>query len=130
MSILSTIMHALVHHASGEAEPPRSVPRPAEPAQPTEPAQAPNVEGVDVEQILDKLAEQNDDENLDWRESIVDLLKLLNLDSSLPARKQLAEELGYDGPPDTAHMNVWLHARVMDKLAENGGKVPDSLRSV
>ncbi len=69
-------------------------------------------------------------EKLDWRRSIVDLMKLLNLDSSLANRKQLAQELNYTGGTnDSAAMNVWLHKQVMKKLAENGGKVPEDLRS-
>jgi hypothetical protein len=70
------------------------------------------------------------DEKLDWRQSIVDLMKALKLDSSLAARKQLAQELGYGGALDgSAEMNIWLHRQVMTKLAESGGKVPDSLRT-
>jgi hypothetical protein len=70
------------------------------------------------------------DEKLDWRRSIVDLMKALKLDSSLGARKQLAQELGYTGALDgSAEMNIWLHRQVMIKLAESGGKVPDSLRT-
>ena len=66
---------------------------------------------------------------LNWRTSIVDLLKLLNLDSSLNARKELADELHYNGDRnDSAAMNIWLHRQVMIKLAENGGKVPAELR--
>ena len=77
---------------------------------------------------MDKLAGQSK-EKLDWRKSIVDLMKLLDLDSSLSARKQLAEELHDTGNmSDTASMNVWLHKQVMSKLAENGGKVPDVLK--
>jgi len=69
-------------------------------------------------------------EKLDWRQSIVDLMKALKLDSSLGARKQLAQELGYSGALDgSAEMNTWLHRQVMTKLAESGGKVPDSLRT-
>ena len=84
---------------------------------------------ADVEAILAKLAaEQRED--FDWRKSIVDLMKLLKLDSGLGARKQLAQELGYTGALDgSAEMNVWLHKQVMIKLAESGGKVPDSLRA-
>ena len=64
-----------------------------------------------------------------WKQSIVDLMKLLDLDSSLAARKELAQELGYKGALDgSAEMNVWLHKQVMDKLAESGGKVPESLK--
>jgi Domain of unknown function (DUF3597) len=88
---------------------------------------APTMEQVDVEAVLTKLADRND-EDLDWRRSIVDLMKLLNLDSSLAARKQLAQELHYSGSMnDTAPMNRWLHKQVMRKLAENGGKVPAEL---
>ncbi len=84
---------------------------------------------VDVEAVLTKLAEQNK-EKLDWRKSIVDLMKLLNLDSSVTARKQLASELKYTGDTnDAATMNVWLHKQVMQKLAENGGKVPAGLKA-
>jgi len=83
---------------------------------------------VDVEAVLTNLAGQNK-EKLDWRSSIVDLMKLLDLDSSLSARKELAKELNYTGDMnDSAGMNVWLHKQVMIKLAENGGKVPDSLK--
>jgi hypothetical protein len=83
---------------------------------------------VDVEAVLTQLASQNR-EKLDWRSSIVDLMKLLNLDSGISARKELANELSYSGDMnDPAKMNVWLHKQVMVKLAENGGKVPDSLK--
>jgi len=81
----------------------------------------------DVEAILDKLASERG-EKLNWRQSIVDLMKLLGLDSSLANRKQLAQELNYTGDTsDSASMNIWLHKQVMRKLAENGGKVPQDL---
>jgi hypothetical protein len=84
--------------------------------------------GVDVAAVMDKLAAQSK-EKLDWRKSIVDLMKLLNLDSSLSARKELAQELHFTGNTnDSASMNIWLHQQVMTKLAENGGKVPAELR--
>ena len=84
---------------------------------------------VDVEAALTKLAAQNR-EKLDWRRSIVDLMKLLDIDSSLGARKQLAKELNYSGDTDdSASMNIWLHKQVMTKLAASGGKVPDELKS-
>ncbi|MGO9698133.1 MAG: DUF3597 domain-containing protein [Xanthobacteraceae bacterium] len=84
---------------------------------------------VDVESVLVQLASRNK-EKLDWRKSIVDLMKLLDLDSSLPARKELAKELRYTGDTnDSAAMNIWLHKQVMIKLADNGGKVPAELRS-
>ena len=84
---------------------------------------------ADVEVILKKLHDEQR-EDFDWRKSIVDLMKLLKLDSGLAARKQLAQELGYSGALDgSAEMNVWLHKQVMTKLAESGGKVPDSLKA-
>jgi hypothetical protein len=93
------------------------------------PAGATPLSQVDVEAVLTKLAAQNR-EKLDWRRSIVDLMKLLDLDSSLTARKQLAKELNYTGnTDDSASMNIWLHKQVMTKLAASGGKVPDDLKS-
>jgi uncharacterized protein DUF3597 len=84
---------------------------------------------ADVEAILMKLADDQD-EDYDWKSSIVDLMKLLKLDSGLGARKQLAKELGYTGAIDgSAEMNEWLHKQVMTKLAETGGKIPDSLKA-
>ncbi len=85
-------------------------------------------QAVDVEAVLNELAAKNP-QKLNWRTSIVDLMKLLDLDSSLNARKELATELGYTGARDgSAEMNLWLHKQVMKKLAENGGKVPAELR--
>jgi hypothetical protein len=82
---------------------------------------------VDVTAILDGLAAKNA-EKLDWKKSIVDLLKLVNMDSSLSARKQLATELHYPGDEsDSATMNVWLHKQVLRELAEHGGKIPREL---
>jgi len=93
------------------------------------PAGATPLSQVDVEAVLTKLAAQTR-EKLDWRRSIVDLMKLLDLDSSLGARKQLAKELNYTGnTDDSASMNIWLHKQVMNKLAASGGKVPDDLKS-
>ena len=84
---------------------------------------------VDVEAVLTELSAKAG-QPLDWRHSIVDLMKLLDLDSSLGARKALAQELHYSGDPnDSAPMNVWLHKQVMVKLAENGGRVPRELQS-
>lgn len=83
---------------------------------------------VDIAAVLDKMDEDSD-EDLDWRVSIVDLMKLLKLDSGLKSRKALAQELKYDGDMgDSAKMNMWLHKQVMQKLAENGGIVPAELR--
>ena len=98
------------------------LPRPAAP-----PAATPSAP-VDVEAVLTDMASKNP-QTLNWQQSIVDLLKLLDLDSSLAARKTLAGELHFTGDEnDSASMNVWLHKAVMEKLAENGGKVPDSLK--
>jgi Domain of unknown function (DUF3597) len=84
---------------------------------------------VDVEAVLTNLAAQKG-QKLDWRKSIVDLMKLLDLDSSLTARKELAKELNYTGDiSDSAAMNMWLHKQVMAKLAASGGKVPEDLRT-
>ena len=83
---------------------------------------------VDVEAVLNGLAAKNP-QKLNWRTSIVDLMKLLDLDSSLQERKDLATELGYTGAKDgSAEMNIWLHKQVMNKLAANGGKVPADLK--
>lgn len=84
---------------------------------------------VDVAPILDKAVAAKG-EKLEWRTSIVDLMKALDIDSSLAARKELAKELNYDGDTnDSAKMNIWLHKQVMTKLAANGGKLPDDLKS-
>lgn len=84
---------------------------------------------VDVAAVLEKMAASHK-EKLDWKHSIVDLMKLVGLDSSLSARKELAADLHYTGDTsDSAKMNVWLHKEVMRKLAENGGKVPADLLS-
>ena len=82
-----------------------------------------------VEAMIQKVADTTGHKDYNWKQSIVDLMKLLNLDSSLTARKQLAQELGYTGALDgSAEMNVWLHKQVMTKMMENGGTVPDSLK--
>ncbi|MBW6422979.1 DUF3597 domain-containing protein [Rhizobium sp. XQZ8] len=91
------------------------------------PAAAPAASSVDVAPILDAAVKKSG-EKLDWRKSIVDLMKALGLDSSLAARKELASELNYTGDTnDSATMNVWLHKALMKKLSENGGKVPADL---
>jgi hypothetical protein len=83
---------------------------------------------VDVAPILDKAVAAKG-EKLEWRTSIVDLMKALDIDSSLSARKELAKELGYTGDTnDSASMNIWLHKQVMNKLAANGGKLPDDIK--
>ena len=88
---------------------------------------APAPASVDVNAVLNEMASKNS-EKLDWKKSIVDLMKLVGMDSSLASRKELATELGYTGDKDdSATMNIWLHKQVLKKLAENGGKVPQDL---
>jgi hypothetical protein len=115
MSILGNIMSAIFGTKAAGA--------------PGAPGSSPSAtSSVDVGAVLAKAAAQKS-EKLDWQNSIVDLMKVLDLDSSLGARKQLAKELNYDGDTnDSAKMNVWLHKQVIQKLADNGGKVPDSLK--
>ena len=87
----------------------------------------PQMSNVDVEAVLNGLAAKHH-EKLDWKHSIVDLMKLVGMDSSLTARKALATDLRYSGDMnDSAAMNMWLHKEVMKKLADNGGKVPQEL---
>ena len=82
---------------------------------------------IDIAAVLDKMAAESK-EKLDWKHSIVDLMKLVGMDSSLTERRELAEDLKYTGDTkDTATMNMWLHKEVMKKLAANGGKVPADL---
>jgi len=104
---------------------PEAAPTAAPTAAPATPA--PAAAPVDVAAVLNGLAATHA-ERLDWHHSIVDLLKLVGLDSSLAARKELATDLGYTGELDgSAAMNLWLHKEVMKKLADNGGKVPQEL---
>jgi hypothetical protein len=91
------------------------------------PASAP-AQAIDIAPILDSAVAAKK-EKLQWRTSIVDLMKALDIDSSLSARKDLAKELGYTGDTnDSATMNIWLHKQVMAKIAANGGKVPADLK--
>jgi hypothetical protein len=100
-------------------------PQPA-PAAASAPVRAP-AQQVDVEAVMNQLAAKNS-EKLDWKHSIVDLMKLVGMDSSLAARKELADDLHYTGDKnDSATMNMWLHKEVLKKLSENGGKVPAEL---
>lgn len=137
MGIFTSIMDKIFHHGQptqAAAEPPAappptptSVASPTSPG-PTAPAGDPPPQPVDVEAVLTEMAGEKDGGG-NWQSSIVDLLKLLDLDSSLTARKQLAEELNvHVGEDGTAEENMALHKAVMQKLSENGGKVPDSLK--
>jgi len=102
-----------------------AAPAPAAAPMPSAPKPAPPT--VDIAAVMEGLAAKNA-EKLDWKRSIVDLMKLVGMDSSLSARKELATELHYTGDMnDSASMNVWLHKEVLKKLAENGGKVPPEL---
>jgi hypothetical protein len=130
MSILSDIVSRIFRHAASPVSAaPAGTPSPqSKPASPQVAPPATPGSPVDVAAVLDKLAAESK-EKLDWRKSIVDLMKLLKLDSSLGARKRLAKELHYTGNMNhSASMNVWLHKQVMVKLVENGGKVPNELR--
>ena len=137
MSIFSKIMDAISWKGTrptqtGQTPKPAPTTTPAAPSAstpapaPTAPAPAPApVSQFDVEANLSEMAQ---DKDLNWRTSIVDLMKLLGIDSSLANRKELAQELGYTGALDgSAEMNIWLHKATMRKLAQNGGKVPASM---
>ncbi len=135
MSLFDTIKNAIFSHSVPAAStPPKAMPPGTPPGSPAQPSAqlsaAPPVHqpAVDVEAILNGLA-ANNPQKLNWQTSIVDLMKLLGLDSSMQNRQALAKELGYSGDTaDSAAMNTWLHTQVMRKLAESGGKVPASLR--
>ena len=134
MSIFGSIMGAIFGHGA-QAKTPETTAT-AAPAPGTAPASTssaapatPAAQTVDVAAIVDKAAAAKG-EKLDWRTSIVDLMKALGLDSSLAARKELAKELHYTGDTNnTAEMNVWLHQQVMAKLAANGGKLPADIKT-
>lgn len=129
MSILGEIISTIFRHPAPSPSSTQAGPN-SQARTTSAPTMPPAAAGsqVDVAAIMDKLAAHSK-EKLDWRKSIVDLMKLLNLDSSLGARKRLAEELHFSGNMnDSASMNVWLHKQVMVKLAENGGKVPSELK--
>jgi hypothetical protein len=118
MSIFGSIMGAIFGHGSAQTS-----------ASPTATPTAAPAQTVDVAAIVDKAAAAKG-EKLAWRTSIVDLMKALDLDSSLAARKQLAKELNYTGDTnDSATMNVWLHKQIMAKLAANGGKLPSDIKT-
>ena len=127
MSIFGKIMSAIFGH-SASATPAGGAAAPAGGGGGTAAPGAATAQSVDVAPILDKAVAAKH-EKLEWRTSIVDLMKALDIDSSLGARKELAKELGYSGDTnDSASMNVWLHKQVMAKLAANGGKLPPEIK--
>lgn len=139
MSIFGNILNKVFHRDAAKAPAPtptapkpQSTPAAGQAAQPQPtptPAPVPVQQSVDVGAVLDAMAGMKSDHGGNYRSSIVDLLKLLDLDSSLAARKELAEELNvHAGEHGSAEQNIALHRAVMNKLAENGGIVPDDLR--
>ena len=127
MGFFSTILEKLgFGHSTAQAASPSQSGTP--PKTPAAPAAAPAIGVVDVVGKLERLAAANP-QQLNWKTSIVDLLKLLGIDSSLTARKALATELGCptDKMGDSAQMNMWLHKTVLQKLAANGGNIPKEL---
>jgi 3-oxoacyl-ACP reductase-like protein len=143
MSIFGKIKDAIFGHPKAQAQaapaqPPQAAPaqkpampqmqQPAAQPQATQTPAAP-AQPVDVETVLMVFETERGSADLNWRTSIVDLMKLLGLDSSLDNRKQLATELGYTGATDgSAEMNIWLHKAVMRELEKSGGTVPASLK--
>lgn len=127
MGMFSDLMTKIFRHAA-PAERPHDAYVPASEATPERPATVrATATRVDVDSILTRLASENP-EKLDWKHSIVDLMKLVDMDSSIGARKSLAADLQYKGDTaDSASMNIWLHKEVMQKLAANGGNVPADL---
>jgi hypothetical protein len=133
MNIFSKIKDAIFGHKSA----PKAAPAPqptgagasAGQARPQAPPQTQaQAQPVDVDQVLTQIASEKGNPDLNYRSSIVDLMKLLGMDSSLENRKELATELGYQGAKDgSAEMNIWLHKEVMRQLAAHGGKVPANL---
>lgn len=127
-SIVSKILHPFGGGSTSAEAAPADAPAGAATTDTTGAGAPKPGEPVDVEAVLNGLASKNS-QTLNWRTSIVDLMKLLDIDSSLSARKSLADELHYTGDKeDSATMNVWLHKQVIKKLEENGGKVPADLK--
>jgi hypothetical protein len=128
MSIFGTLLSKIVGHSAraeaarenkaAAAAPPSAAPAATAPAAPAQ---------VDIMAVLEDLSAKSA-QKLDWKHSIVDLMKLVGMESSLTERKALATELGYTGDmSDSATMNIWLHEQVMKKMSENGGKVPANM---
>ena len=129
MSIFSSIKNAIFgkkdEPAASQRQTSTTAPAGHAPAPTQQPAPSIAVDTVDVENRLDSMPGAD---RLNWRTSIVDLMKLIGVDASLSNRKDLAQELGYTGALDgSAEMNMWLHKKTMQELAANGGKVPADL---
>ena len=130
MSIFSAIKNAIFGHpAAAQAAPADATTAPAQAqAAPTTAETAPPAAAVDVEAVLNEISASKGNPDLNWQKSIVDLMKLLGIDSSLSNREELATELGYTGEKNgSAEMNIWLHKAVMKGLADNGGRVPANM---
>ncbi|MBD9445663.1 MULTISPECIES: DUF3597 domain-containing protein [Rhizobium] len=138
MGIFDKIKHAIFGEAVAAPVTPSAAPTPpptaaapsaapAAPSQPTPATASPAAAAIDIVPLLDAAVKKSG-QKLDWRRSIVDLMKAVGMDASLAERKELAAELGFTGDPhDTATMNMFLHKALMKRLAENGGKVPADL---
>lgn len=134
MSILGNILGKIFKRDDKSAAPgapaqPAPTASPVQPPVTTAAAAAPQpAQSVDVGGILDLMNDQRD-QKLNWRTSIVDLMKLLGMESSLSERKELADELGYTGDKsDSASMNIWLHKQVIQKIVDNGGQLPRDMK--
>jgi len=130
MSIFSKIKDAIFGTKATEEPSAPATPAPSQDSAPATQAATPvAMSEVDVEAVLTQMAAASK-QKLNWRTSIVDLMKLVGMESTLAERRELAGELGYSGDTnDTATMNIWLHKQVMNQLAKNGGKVPANLLS-
>jgi len=132
MGILQDLMGKIFQGAPAASAPPApgaTSDNASQPAPRAAPAAAQPAATIDIAAILDRMASESK-QKLDWKHSIVDLMKLVGMDSGLSARRELAADLKYSGDTnDTATMNMWLHTEVMNTLRENGGKVPQELLS-
>ena len=131
MGMFATLMSKVFGHKAPETPaavvPSPTAPSGSDPATVAAPVAPVPMAEVDVEAVLDEMAGKNS-EDLDWRKSIVDLMKLVGMDSSFKARQELAKDLNYTGDMhDSASMNIWLHKEVMTRFAANGGKLPAHL---
>lgn len=125
MSILGNILGKIFKRRETPTATRTSAPMPTPSATPAPAVAAAPAQPVDVDGILDFMNEQRD-QKLNWRTSIVDLMKLTGMESSLAERRELADELGYTGDKsDTASMNIWLHKQVIQRIKDNGGQIRD-----